>query len=133
MKVLIAMPVQIYHGVLGRCALLSREYAVLRNSVIEHLPDDTVEILCNPSDARLILDHARSFYPEALCYIEKSLSDHETTASQAVVLTAVQRSYRKKSVADTWHFCSNCSQWPSADYVIAKTLSNDQAVCNECI
>jgi hypothetical protein len=25
--------------------------------------------------------------------------------------------YRRRRNRDTWHFCSNCSNWPTTDYV----------------
>ena len=24
--------------------------------------------------------------------------------------------YRKKKWSDTWHWCSNCNNWPTSDY-----------------
>jgi hypothetical protein len=43
--------------------------------------------------------------------------------------------YRKKPQSDTWHWCRNCSHWPTHNYVqrrrkpLAGLLSN---LCNEC-
>jgi hypothetical protein len=39
--------------------------------------------------------------------------------------------FRKKSGSDTWHFCSNCSQWPTSDYDEQETPTSGQR-CNEC-
>jgi hypothetical protein len=130
LKVMVAMPLQIYHGLLGRCPLLSREYAILRNSVIVHLPDDTLEILCDVSEAGMILDHARAFHPVAVPYLERSLAP-SAAGSRASMPT--QKAYRKKSAGETWHFCSNCSQWPTVDYVVARGLSEQEVLCNECL
>lgn len=32
---------------------------------------------------------------------------------------------------DTWHFCTNCSQWPTSDYVTGHENSGGEK-CNEC-
>ena len=29
--------------------------------------------------------------------------------------------YRKKKDSDTWHWCTNCSNWPTSDYDEIKT------------
>ncbi len=43
--------------------------------------------------------------------------------------------YRKrKGVAyDTWHNCSNCSNWPTSDYVERDTKPTSGERCNECM
>jgi hypothetical protein len=41
--------------------------------------------------------------------------------------------YRKKLVSDIWHFCTNCSQWPTDSYISSEQLPGDQTLCNECI
>ena len=66
------MPLRVYSGFLGRLTLDSREYAVLKTVIGEgNLPTDyTVEILCDASDATLLLKHATEFYPEALPFIQ---------------------------------------------------------------
>jgi len=25
--------------------------------------------------------------------------------------------YRRKNNSDTWHWCTNCSNWPTSDYI----------------
>lgn len=42
--------------------------------------------------------------------------------------------YRKRKGVehDTWHFCSNCSNWPTADYVSRDTEPSDGEKCDEC-
>ena len=66
------MPLRVYSGFLGRLTLDSREYAVLKTAIGEgNLPTDyTVEILCDASDATLLLKRAMEFYPEALPFIQ---------------------------------------------------------------
>ena len=43
---------------------------------------------------------------------------------------------RKKPASDTWHFCANCSKWPTEDedYDEKKTrpTPSDGELCNEC-
>lgn len=42
--------------------------------------------------------------------------------------------YRKRKGAyDTWHNCSNCSNWPTSDYDERYTKPTDGERCNECM
>ena len=72
MTVLVKMPIQVYLGFLGRCTLASREFAALKNSVVEN--SSIVEVLCHIADAMLILDRATRFYPVAAPFIEEALA-----------------------------------------------------------
>lgn len=40
--------------------------------------------------------------------------------------------YRRKNDSDTWHWCSNCTNWPTSNYkeVYAKPTSGE--LCNQC-
>ncbi len=40
--------------------------------------------------------------------------------------------YRKKNGRDTWHFCKNCSNWPTKDYVASLLKHPGGELCNEC-
>jgi hypothetical protein len=40
--------------------------------------------------------------------------------------------YRKKKGKDTWHWCKNCSNWPTSDYDSTSTKPSDNELCNEC-
>ena len=40
--------------------------------------------------------------------------------------------YRRRKDKDTWHFCSNCSNWPTTDYVEQTTKPTTGEFCNEC-
>ena len=81
MAILITMPVKIYDGLLSKCAMLSREYLILRNGVVRHDLDGgtsaTVEILCEPPRARFLRDFASLVYPGAVPYIEQSIKRSE--------------------------------------------------------
>lgn len=37
---------------------------------------------------------------------------------------------RKRNGTDTWHFCTNCSNWPTAGYTTGDGTSGEK--CNEC-
>ena len=79
MTVLVKLPIEIYQGFMGRCLLSSREYAILRNSLIIHTPKESqdksiVEFLCRIGEAKLLLDHTQQFYPNAVPYIEDGIS-----------------------------------------------------------
>ncbi|MGX7947709.1 hypothetical protein [Oleidesulfovibrio alaskensis] len=40
--------------------------------------------------------------------------------------------YRKKNGSDTWHFCRNCSKWPTSDYKEQSSQPTTGELCNEC-
>jgi hypothetical protein len=41
--------------------------------------------------------------------------------------------YRKRrGTYDTWHFCSNCSNWPTSNFEEKTTKPPDGEMCNEC-
>ncbi len=40
--------------------------------------------------------------------------------------------YRKRTGSDTWHFCSNCSNWPTSDYDSKTSKPSSGELCNEC-
>lgn len=40
--------------------------------------------------------------------------------------------YRKRKNSDTWHFCKNCSKWPTSDYVEQSTKPKTGELCDEC-
>jgi hypothetical protein len=123
---MLKMPVAIYLALLGRCPLASREYAVLKNALVHPVSsgDYDVETLCDVSDAELLLKRAKLFYPAAVPYIEQALKSVQSSPA----------GYRRDPASQTWHFCSNCSQWPTgSDYVFSADLPGDYAICNECI
>jgi len=124
MAVLVKMPLDTYLSFLGRFPLLSRGYAVLRNSIIEPTTtgdDSIVEMLCEIDDAKLILERANRFYPLAAPYIEKALTP------------VIGGEYRKATTGDTWHLCSDCSHWPVDDYISTQEAPDNSTICNECI
>ena len=124
MAVLVKMPLDTYLGFLGRFPLASRGYAVLKNSIIERTLTDNysiVEVFCRIDDVNLILERANRFYPLAAPYLEKALS------------SVISGEYRKTRTGDTWHLCSDCSQWPMDDYVSTQDAPDNSTICNECI
>jgi hypothetical protein len=40
--------------------------------------------------------------------------------------------YRRKKGKDTWHFCSNCSNWPLSDFDEQSSKPTTGEFCNEC-
>ena len=40
--------------------------------------------------------------------------------------------YRKKKGSDTWHFCSNCSNWPTSNYDSSSTKPTNGELCDQC-
>lgn len=41
--------------------------------------------------------------------------------------------YRRRNGYDTWHFCSNCSNYPRADYKTSDSKPTSGEFCNECL
>jgi hypothetical protein len=128
MAVLLKMPLDVYLIFIERCPARRREYAVLENAIVEHGQDDsvpTVHVLCDTADAQLLLQRAELFYPDALPYMQQSLPEGE--------LGIVAMEYRREPASQTWHFCSNCSQWPSGfDFIVSQSLPDGCQMCNEC-
>jgi hypothetical protein len=83
MDCILKMPANVNMSLLGSCPVESREYAVLKNSVVAEPADREriIETICELHDAELLLAHAKQFYPEAVPYILKGLSpDGEAAA-----------------------------------------------------
>lgn len=40
--------------------------------------------------------------------------------------------YRKLDDSDTWHFCSNCSNYPSSGYSTSSSKPTSGELCDEC-
>ncbi|CAD7031720.1 hypothetical protein REJC140_02956 [Pseudorhizobium endolithicum] len=40
--------------------------------------------------------------------------------------------YRRRNGSDTWHWCSNCSNWPTTNYDERPTKPAGGDLCNEC-
>jgi DNA-directed RNA polymerase specialized sigma24 family protein len=76
MAVLVEIPLAYYQAFIGRCE--DREYRLLRNAVIYHVPEylregNVATLLCSEDDAKLLLRRANQFYPIAASYIEEAL------------------------------------------------------------
>jgi hypothetical protein len=41
--------------------------------------------------------------------------------------------YRKRNGKDTWHFCTDCQNWPTSDYDERETKPTYGEFCNECL
>ena len=42
------------------------------------------------------------------------------------------KEYRRKKGSDTWHWCSNCTNWPISNYVSRSTKPTSGELDNEC-
>lgn len=40
--------------------------------------------------------------------------------------------YRRRNGSDTWHWCRNCNNWPTSDFVSRDTKPTSGDLCNEC-
>jgi hypothetical protein len=40
--------------------------------------------------------------------------------------------HRKKLLSDTWHFCSNCTKWPTDRFIASLDRPTNQLLCEEC-
>jgi hypothetical protein len=71
MKVLIEMPLEHYETFLDVSDITSREYTILKNSVVAQEPvadpgRSIVQILCNEDEALKLLGSAIQIYPEVV-------------------------------------------------------------------
>ena len=43
--------------------------------------------------------------------------------------------YRRRIGSDTWHFCTNCTEWPTqaGSYVEQSTRPTTGEFCNQCL
>jgi hypothetical protein len=41
--------------------------------------------------------------------------------------------YRKKRGSDTWHWCSNCTNYPASDYDTSPTKPTSGELCDQCL
>ena len=123
MAILVEIPLEYYRGLLGRCVLESREYRVLLNAAIDHVPPyipdgNVAALVCSEADAKLLLERAQRFYPVAASFFEEALRSP---------------GYRKANSGDTWHSSPNCTQWPQSDFRSSWELRPNDQLCNECI
>ena len=70
MKVLIKMSSEDYELFVAECDITSREYTILKNSIVPSDQSDggerkTIEILCDKDEAALLLEAAIRLYPKA--------------------------------------------------------------------
>ena len=42
------------------------------------------------------------------------------------------KEYRKKNGSDTWHWCRNCSNWPTSNYQTSSAKPTTGELCNQC-
>ena len=40
--------------------------------------------------------------------------------------------YRKRKDKDAWHWCTNCSNWPTANFVKRDSKPTSDELCNQC-
>jgi len=40
--------------------------------------------------------------------------------------------YRRRKGSDTWHWCRNCSNWPSTNFDEQSSKPTTGELCNEC-
>jgi hypothetical protein len=73
MKALLKLPVEIHAGFLHACPLVSREYEILKNSLVRESPtgEPIVEILCESAEVKLLLDRAEEYYSDAVPYMKE--------------------------------------------------------------
>ncbi len=78
-------------------------------------------------DRRVVLD-ARTFQaevPQALTFV-----DELSKVEEGEVIRVAE--YRKKRGRDAWHWCRNCSNWPTSDFDTRSSRPSSGELCNEC-
>jgi CheY-like chemotaxis protein len=60
--------------------------------------------------------------------------DELLTAVKHLLLEArsVANTYRSERGSQVWHFCTNCSEWPTDDYYERRAPPTNEQLCNEC-
>jgi hypothetical protein len=79
MKVLIQMSQEHYDLFVAECDITSREYSILKNSIVVRNQETgeerrTIEILCDKEEADQLLDTATRLYPDAVPDISKAIA-----------------------------------------------------------
>jgi hypothetical protein len=76
--VLIRLPPEHYELLVAACDITSPEYTILKNNIVPRQQGTEappmVEILCDMDEAKLLLEAAKSAYPEAVPFIEDAMS-----------------------------------------------------------
>ena len=44
----------------------------------------------------------------------------------------IEMPYRRRNGSDTWHWCTNCNNWPTTNYDERPTKPSSGDLCNEC-
>ena len=55
----------------------------------------------------------------------------KTTSTKVVKGGEIMAEYRRRKSSDTWHWCRNCSKWPTSNYDSRHTRPSYD-LCNEC-
>ena len=58
-------------------------------------------------------------------YMFKIIYNHKTSMEVMIL-------YRRHKSSDTWHFCKNCSGWPTSNYDERHAKPTTGELCNEC-
>jgi hypothetical protein len=76
--VLIRLPPEHYDLFAGALEITSPQYTIVKNNLVPRQQGSAeppmVEILCDPDEAKLLLEAARRIYPEAAPFIEDAMS-----------------------------------------------------------
>lgn len=88
-----------------------------------------------PDGEQILLTYLYSHQDLEVKQLPRDLLDRVT--SSATVRSASSswgkpNDYRKREGAATWHFCKNCSGWPTTDYVVSDIPPSGE-LCNECV
>lgn len=67
---------------------------------------------------------------EGILWDIAELPNQNRRKEASVIMATVYR--RRKNTSDTWHFCRNCSNWPTHDYEERHTEPSDGEKCNQC-
>ena len=66
---------------------------------------------------------------------EVDQSQRTRGAAPAILLASKQEMtmpYRRAQGRDTWHYCRNCSKWPTSGYDEQSSKPTTGELCNEC-
>lgn len=62
----------------------------------------------------------------------ESQSSFKRWLDRRLTVTVATKVYRKGKGSDVWHWCDNCSTWPTSDYQEQDIKPTVGELCNEC-
>ena len=76
--------------------------------------------------------NSAGYGPLVLGILNTSRVSRKVSTKSGQVQTIVME-YRKRKNSDTWHWCKNCTNWPTSDYDVRYTKPTTGELDDECL